>query len=544
MNALPCELIRKNKNMSELRVMIVDDEERVIGRVSEILNEMGGDILIVGSFHEAVEAENSLISTHPDVLITDVKMPYMLGTDLIRTAKEVLPLLKSIIISGYDSFDYAKDAISLGVVSYINKPVKKEDLEKAFKIIAASIKEKTFSEKEFIMMRERVATANELIAENDLFRLTEQSALSNEMHAKILSDGVHLDERYHLLVLFDADEDLSAFHSDSEEVFLVYGRKFFQEIFAGFTYNLCNKPDCNFALFHSEKPFDIPSLTRMLKSLLAQIGQAVGFSVSCALSQIGEGKEANYRLMFLNAQRSLSFRPMFGSEQVLRYDDLFSPEAKNSTSRIDESEYGVISYSILYGKKDDSEKNIISFLSSVSKPEFKDVYFFSLSGLLIAILKSCLSFPDLWAIYVSENALLQTLTGFKNADGSRSFFLKLSEDVIEINGRCRESGVEKTFVRIKNYIDSNYQKSSLSLESISQELSFSVSYISSILKRNGISFTKYLTELRMKKAKEMLADPEQKIITIAYQVGYVDPYYFSHCFKKFYGVSPDEFRKK
>ena len=71
-----------------------------------------------------------------------------------------------------------------------------------------------------------------------------------------------------------------------------------------------------------------------------------------------------------------------------------------------------------------------------------------------------------------------------------------------------------------------------------------MSYISAILKKNNTSFTKYLTEVRMEKAKILLANPENKLLTIANQVGYEDAYYFSHCFKKYTGISPLEYRKK
>jgi two-component system response regulator YesN len=82
------------------------------------------------------------------------------------------------------------------------------------------------------------------------------------------------------------------------------------------------------------------------------------------------------------------------------------------------------------------------------------------------------------------------------------------------------------------------------MDGMAKDLGFSISYISIILKKDNLSFTKYLTQVRMEKAKPLLADPDNKLVTIAAEVGYADPYYFSHCFKKFYGVSPDEYRKK
>jgi two-component system response regulator YesN len=103
--------------------------------------------------------------------------------------------------------------------------------------------------------------------------------------------------------------------------------------------------------------------------------------------------------------------------------------------------------------------------------------------------------------------------------------------------------VDEAYEHIKHFIDSNFSQSALSLDDVANELGYSVSYISAILKRHDTSFTKYLTQARMEKAKALLADPQNKLITIASEIGYDDPYYFSHCFKKYTGVSPLEYRK-
>ena len=106
-----------------------------------------------------------------------------------------------------------------------------------------------------------------------------------------------------------------------------------------------------------------------------------------------------------------------------------------------------------------------------------------------------------------------------------------------------ESFLESSYERILHFIDMNFTNPNLLIEDVANELSYSVSYISAILKRNGTSFTKITTDLRMKKALTLLSDQNNRIITIARDVGYTDPYYFSHCFKKYTGLSPDEYRK-
>ena len=105
------------------RVIIADDEEAVRNRLKSILLKRSDSFEVVGCFENGFDALENGISLSPDILITDIRMPYIDGIDLIKHFTREFPLLQSIIVSGYDSFDYAKEAISLGVVGYLTKPV-------------------------------------------------------------------------------------------------------------------------------------------------------------------------------------------------------------------------------------------------------------------------------------------------------------------------------------------------------------------------------------------------------------------------------------
>ena len=93
-----------------------------------------------------------------------------------------------------------------------------------------------------------------------------------------------------------------------------------------------------------------------------------------------------------------------------------------------------------------------------------------------------------------------------------SLFNEIIDEINKINQSSRLSSVDNTFNQIMNYIDSNYTNPTLSLDDIANSLHYSVSYIYNILKKNNISFNKYLTSIRMEKAKVLLLDPNNKII--------------------------------
>ena len=145
---------------------------------------------------------------------------------------------------------------------------------------------------------------------------------------------------------------------------------------------------------------------------------------------------------------------------------------------------------------------------------------------------------------MNYDEIITKVHSIKSNEQLFDFINKLVDNIDTLNKRSRQSGVETSFNQILVYIRNNYNKSTLSLEDVANELGYSVSYISAILKKNNTSFTKFLTDIRMEKAKILLRNPENKLLTIANEVGYDDPYYFSHCFKKNTGLSPVEYRKK
>ena len=182
-------------------------------------------------------------------------------------------------------------------------------------------------------------------------------------------------------------------------------------------------------------------------------------------------------------------------------------------------------------------------IDTISSIEYKDSYFLIVNNLLDSILKSCVAIDQLYSTYLPHVGIVNEIFSAKTADSTKACFTRLIERILAINDAQRTSGVDDACAHIRHYIENNYQKSTLSLDDVANELGYSVSYISAILKRRGTSFTKYLTQVRMEQAKQLLADPSKKLVAIANEIGYDDPYYFSHCFKKYVGVSPVEYRK-
>lgn len=199
---------------------------------------------------------------------------------------------------------------------------------------------------------------------------------------------------------------------------------------------------------------------------------------------------------------------------------------------------------MFYGSKENCKNKTHTFIKNISNEDYKNVYFYGISLLINELLHNCIDINELFSKYMDYNLIIQEVLNFKNKEYLIEFLDKFIDKIYEINEKSREEGVSKSFINIRDYINKNYRKSSLSLESLGEDLGFSVSYISAILRKNNTNFTKMVTDLRMKDSEELLLNTDDKIINIASVVGYEDPYYFSHVFKKYYGVSPVEYKKK
>jgi two-component system response regulator YesN len=284
-------------------------------------------------------------------------------------------------------------------------------------------------------------------------------------------------------------------------------------------------------------------LQRTLLGIVTKIRKVCGVSLSVGVSEFGENcPDVSYRKLYRHAKWTLEYRTVVGTGVVLFYTDL-EQGSNQKVGKVDDNDFKNISYAILYGKSVDAKAKTGKIIDRITSIEYKDSYFLIVNNLLDAILKSCIALDELYATYMPHVALVNQLFGAKQSDATKAAFNDLIDRIISINETKRSLGVDEAYDHICLYIQNNYAKSFLSLDDVASELGYSVSYISAILKRHDTSFTKYLTQVRMEKAKILLADPANKLVTIANEIGYDDPYYFSHCFKKYYGVSPLEYRK-
>lgn len=528
------------------KVIIVDDEISVRQRLLNLMTKLKDRFEVVGVFENGYDALENGITLSPDLIITDIKMPYIDGIEFLRRAKLELPLVQSIIISGFDSFDYAKQAISLGVIGYITKPITFNELQETVLKAKEELDKKLLINKDLESLKIKENTALRIIADSDLRKLITLKEVPDVFIEKLKNEGINLDRKFLLLGVFDYDQESENVTFEDTELVSIYLEKYISDELedSSFDYIIFTNNSYYNIFLLSDDEFNKEDVQSRFSRVILKMKKATKVSLSLGFSNIGTSIEngTNFRKLYRHAIRVLEYRTVVGSNIVLFYDDVDKEQAQ--IGKIDENDYKAINYEILYGKVDVVKEKIESILNNITLDSFKSTYYFILNNLIDCLLKSCVNLQLLFTQYMSNIEIMQNVMNLKTSESLSSFFNNLVDEIDKINKACRQSGVENSYTRIKNYIEKNYANSLLSLEDVANELGYSVSYISAILKKNNTSFTKYLTGVRMEKAKQLLANPENKMLMIANEVGYEDPYYFSHCFKKYTGISPLEYRKQ
>ncbi len=527
------------------KVIIVDDESAVRERLFKQLLNFSDDFEVVGQFENGFDALIGGTQFSPDLLITDIKMPYIDGIELIKRMKQELPLLQTIIISGFDSFDYAKQAISLGVIGYISKPITLGELEETLKKTKIELDKKNSVDNDIEDLKKRASSGLKLMQNSDLSKLITLKDIPDNFKEKLIADGINLDYKYTILAAIDFDDQLTQISYDKMELVNFHLEKYIQDEFSESEIStVLFDNSSEFGLFIlSKSQIEKEALQERLGRVLAKIKRACKVEMSIGLSETKEDTEhKSYRELYRHALRTLEYRTVIGSNIIIFFGDI--SKNKTTTGKVDENEFKNITYEVLYGDLQTAKDRINKLLNTITADNFKETYLFILNNLIDSLLKACVSLQSLFQEYMTYEAIVENSYKIKSNEQLYAFIDDLVNNIDRINKNSRQSGVDSSYRQIINFINNKYTNSLLSLEDVAKELGYSVSYVSLILKRNNTTFTKYLTDVRMEKAKALLLDTDMKLLSIANEVGYDDPYYFSHCFKKNTGISPQEYRKK
>lgn len=540
-----------------LKIFLAEDEVIVRETIKRMIPWEDLGFELVGEAADGEMALPLLLRQKPDLLITDIKMPFMDGLTLAKVAKKEIPGLKVVILSGYDDFNYAKQAINIGVEDYLLKPITKNALiERLTEIRSRYEHEKT--QKEYYEKFHREMQAYEKNSSRDFFEALVSGSM-DMMEIYRRSEKLGLDivaEAYNVLIFtMNCEEDFSGQregYSEWEAESLELLEEFFSENTSAMLFR-CNIFSYGVLIKGQKETIEentrscVSEIQRILdrKEQKRQWFVAAGEPVE-RLSQIQKS--------YYSASRAFSQRYLY-DENILYYDEMASMEKKNVTE--DDSTYlqkvdvnalnpVILQKFLSNGLLEETENFVKDYFYAIGQEPLESLVFRNYVTLNVRF--SVMSFLkeigcDTRTVEQedTEDVLSESSKSLENAIAYAEKIISQAIALRDQNSGNKNRSILKTAV---DFIDSHYMEEDMSLNKAANAANVSANHFSALFSQNmGQTFIEYLTNLRMNKAKEYLRCTSMRSSEIAGEIGYKDAHYFSYLFKKTQGMTPSDYRK-
>ncbi|MBU1019789.1 MAG: response regulator [Firmicutes bacterium] len=526
--------------LENYRMILVDDEDDVRGRiVSKIKDESG--FTVVGKAGNGYDALELIEKHQPHIVLTDIKMPFIDGIELARIIRRDYPTTKVAFISGYDEFDYARQAIELNVVSYLMKPITSEELDKFLLKLKTILDEEIDAISNTEKLMKRYDESIPLLIDTHLNSFLLKNELDDNDLNILKSFGLNLQNGTYVTAYIGIDKHTNNHFEDIEKS-KIFINNLLDRIFEEYQFkNHFLVADGIILTVMNSKTNLAKEIDLELFEIIKYAEQYGNIKLRIGVSNLFEDFK-NFPLSFKEADEALKYSRYFNMGQIIYSGEIQSKEKKHIV--IDENLITTFEYSMKYGTQKEVEDSLRKMMD-FTKAENKD-YILDHQLLVINLVNSILNFTISIGVNISEiddGNILEKMLSFSNPSELLTWIKALIFRLRDLNLKSQSNKTDVLIEDAVNYIESNFNDTSISLESVSDYLNISVSYLSMLFsKKKGITFNKFLIRVRMEKAKELLKFTDQKVINIATMVGYNEVYYFSHSFKKYTGMTPREFK--
>lgn len=532
-----------------LKVFLVEDESVVREGLRDNIPWQQFGYQFVGEAGDGEMALPLIRKTKPDVLITDIKMPFMDGLSLSHIVGQEFPEMKIIIISGYDDFEYARQAIQEGVEQYLLKPITRRALQKAL----TEVKEKIESEQEqksYLNKYQDDMHEYEQFFLRTFFEKVFAGQISvQEIYEEAQKHSLDINAPFYNLVLIDVKEKENKRKSGEvcqkcyEELMRFLMR--FSNYYLVFRWSI----DIYGVMIKGE----VENITERTDKCLEGIGQICGqyeeeidwYAAAGSpierFSQLSECYQKlnhifNYRF-FEPAKHILSEKPTEGLSDESR-KGAFEVVDMNKTNP------ELIRSFLTKGQKEEVEEFVGNFLRGMEQALKSRIFWdYTLLNVRFAVLSYVAELGVAQQEFL-ENIHTEDIQKMEiSLENMRNYIEEMLTQAIAFRDRKNESQGRKTLNKSLEYIEENYMRENLSLNEIAAAQEVSPNYFSAMFSQEmQMTFVEYVTCKRMEKAKALLRETDMRANEIALMVGYKNPHYFSFVFKKTQGCTPREYR--
>lgn len=539
----------KVKNM--LRLFLVEDEFVIREGIKNNINWSKEGFEFCGDASDGELAYPLILSERPDIIITDIRMPFMDGLELSRLVKKDLPQSKIIILSGHEEFSLAREALKIGVTEYLLKPISAAELLKAVKYVGKQLIDERVEKENYERYKSEIE-GNEIDIRRRFFNEMVEGKISP---ATILERGkalgIELGAQNYQIILFKYSNTVGAEVGTKE---LTVISKEISEI---------NSQYRNIILFDRAlegsafiiKGDTLEQLELTRKEYLAQVRNVMArYPAINYFGGIGTtvSRLKHLRESFDTAARAFSYRFIIDRCDILDCEELstlkeFEMDASMQGVReLESMDIKRAEFFLRNGEAGEinffAEEFFKGFAGAGEKSILLRQYF------VMNIYVTVINFiKEMGSTQVLEEEPFKGQELMKGViidlNKAKDYIVRIFTAAIETRDVLRTKRYHKIIEQAKEFINNHYKDDNLSLNEVAAYVNISPSHFSAVFSREaGKSFIRYLTDLRIKKAKEMLKCSDMRCQDISIAVGYKDPHYFSYLFKKTCNCSPIQYR--
>ncbi len=534
-----------------LKVMIIDDEFyfREALKVSIPWKELGFEIC--GEAKNGKDALGKVADLNPDIMIVDINMPIIDGLEFIQSVKGKGIESKFIILTGHSEFNYAKQAVQLGVNNYILKPVNEEELKSSLFEIKEIIKRETSIKFEFEGLKQQVRDSLPLLKDKLLNELIQGSLIpkENETLKKMEYLKININSDYYLVITIELDCGNDANWDNEEKQLWKYAvSNISSEILdEKFIFDICYDIDDRICIIvgmdgTQNKGDFLTLLESRLELIRAAVCKHLDFTIT-----VGVGSEktelfdipVSYRESIIALKHKLTL----GKNRIILYSLVAESGIKGTVFS------GEYRSQLLMNIRTADEEEVNKLISQVfMRVRAENIHHQILFVVCIEMVSVCMEAIVEMGLRIEDVItqgsfnIIEEIQSKKSIAEMETWIKDIFKHTLETIKRNKISKASRLIEQVKKYISRNYQSSELSIDEIAKNLFVNYAHLCFIFKRDaGVTINEYLTEFRIRKAKELFDSGNTLILDVASKVGYADASYFGKCFKKYYGLAPSKF---
>jgi two-component system response regulator YesN len=524
--------------------MVVDDEEMERNLIKVCINWNELKMKIVASISNAREALDSIDELKPDIIITDIRMPFMDGLEFSKIVSDTYPYIKVIILTAHEEFEYAKVGIKVGISDFLLKPIKRSELKETL----LNVSKKIYKEREYNNKQEELKKQLEenfpILKDKFLNELLVRTIYETEFVSKLNYYSINLKPEYTQVALLETE------YADNHNNIIEYDNNYI----LGFKcLNLVKKyfrDDINIEIFtdNSHRIVILNSNNKInLEECSEQIKTMIINTLKCFVT-IGIGnryKKYGYiKKSYMEAVESLNYKIVSGKNSIVSFSEI---NINNDELSLKIDKISEIGFNLKIGAIDKIFKLIDEIFEEYYSTNASVIDYIKISGVnIITVILNSASEIGINFLELSndKNTPYDKIMKYNTIPEVKTYIKDFAQNVIRIIKDIRKSKTNKVVSEIIEYLSNNLSNYKLSLTYVAKLFYLNVSYLSRIFKNEtGHTFIEYLTRERIEKSIRLFQDTDLMVYEVAEKVGIPDPNYFGKCFKKQTGMSVNDFKK-